>query len=269
MILFLSLMAVLPMMADHVVEIERMEVEKKQKGGFSTAWVDFPVGTDSPVRRAVIDFIYERMGRNTAIDIAYPPNTCDAPTFRTFLDNYMSVLCRLTAESQQEYAEWSAQEGETYEVDWFETFSILKVAETDRYVSYACYSGEFCGGAHDNRGSVAVTIRKADGKRIEDIFKEDVEEDIQPLLWKYLVASFEWEDEEELKKEIGNFLEANYGDRSHLHLPSGSIYLAPDGIHLLYDPLEVCFWSMGDPEVVIPYAAARPFLTQETLLIEN
>ena len=149
-------------------------------------------------------------------------------------------------------------------MSWFRNFSILKVAETDRYVSYACYDGEFCGGAHDNRGSEARTFRKSDGAAV-DIFveDEDVTERMQGVLWKYLTDSNEEGDAKEFAQEIGDFLEANYGNREWLHLPGNSIYLAPDGVHLEYAPLEISFWHMGSQEIVIPYEAAKPFLTAE------
>lgn len=38
--------------------------------------------------------------------------------------------------------------------------------------------------------------------------------------------------------------------------------MAPDGIHIMYQPLEICFWP-GEPEIVIPFDEAKPFLTDE------
>ncbi len=254
--------------ADNVLHVAEIKVEKEQKGGFSHAWVHFPTDDDSPVRRAIIDFIFQCMHSFSNADIDYPSNTCDEKTFKDFLDNYTDSLCLFCAIDQQEYAAFCAESGEVYEVPWFRNFSIQKVSETERYVSYACYDGEFCGGAHDNRGSVAKTFRKSDGAAI-DIFEEDEEEDedvtdrMQDILWKYLALSVEAVDSKEYSKQIGDFLEANYGNRERLCLPGGSIFLAPDGVHLEYQPLVISFWAMGEPIIVIPYEAAKPFLTAE------
>ena len=251
-------------MADNNLNIVQIEVEKEQKGGSSHVWVQFPNGADSPVRRAVIDFIFQCMHSFTNADIAYPSNTCDEEAFKTFLDNYTDTLCRVCAEDQQEYAADCAESGVVYEVTWFRNFSILKVAETDRYVSYACYDGEFCGGAHDNRGSKTMTFSKSDGTAV-DIFveDEDLTDRMQGVLWKYLIKSEEEIDAKKFAQEIGDFLEANYGNRERLHLPGNNVYLAPDGVHLEYPPLEISFWAMGSQEIVIPYEAAQPFLTSE------
>lgn len=248
--------------ADNDLTVVEIEVEKKQKGGFSHEWVHFPTGADSQVRRAVIDFIFQCMQSFLNADIDYPSNTCDEKVFKTFLDHYADTLSLFCSKDQQEYAAYCAESGEVYEVPWFRNFSILKVAETDRYVSYACYDGEFCGGAHDNRESVAKTFSKSDGA-VVDIFvdDEDLADRMQGVLWKYLIASEGADDAEEYAKEIGDFLEANYGNREHLHLPGDCIFLAPDGVHLQYSPLEISFWAMGEQEIIIPYEAAKPFLT--------
>lgn len=250
--------------AENSLNVVEMEVEKEQKGGSSHVWVHFPTDADSPLRRAIIDFIFQRMHTFLNADIAYPSNTCDEGAFKAFLDNYTDILCQYWAQDQQEYAAYCAESGEVYEVPWYKNFSILKVSETERYVSYACYDGEFCGGAHANRETVAMTFSKADGSAI-DIFSddEDVEDRMQGILWKYLTAPEETDDAKEYAKEIGDFLEANYGNRERLHLPGDSMFLAPDGVHLQYAPLEISFWAMGELEIVIPYEAAKPFLTPE------
>ena len=257
-------------MAGNVLSIVEMDAEKEQKGGSSHVWVHFPTGADSPTRRAVIYFIFHSMHFYLEADMEYPPLTCDEQTFRSFLDDYTEALCQVYSTDQQEYAAECAASGEVYDVPWYRNISLLKVAETDHYVSYACYDGEFCGGAHDNRGSIATTIRKSDGVALDDIFIEDADDSdqLQAILWKYLIATEET-DQKEFAERIGDFLEANYGNRERLHLPGDSMYLAPDGVHLLYAPLEICFWDMGEIEVVIPYDAAKPYLTPEAARLAN
>ena len=253
-------------MADNTISICQVAYEKEQPGGSSDVRVDFPLGADSPVRRAIIDYIFESLHGYPGVDIDYPLNTCDESTFKAFLEQFTTTLCQITADDQKEFAATFSDEDEpSYVTDWFSNLSILKVADTDQYVSYAVYTGEFCGGAHDNRGSSAITIRKTDGKRLNDIFVEDAEDNMQQLLWQYLIASEQPGDVKEYVESINDFLEANYSQRGHLHIPYGSIYLAPDGVHIEYQPLEICFWHMGAPDITIPYDAAKPFLTTEAV----
>ena len=278
-LLWIAIIA-LPVMADGTLTFNSIECEKEQPGATSQVTVQFPIGNDSPLRRGIIDYIYQNlrtMGNLSVLreedplapadkDVHFPSNTCDETSFRTFLDQLTAVVCKLTSNDQQEYASSLAEDGGTYEVKWFENRFIGIVAETDAYVSCVTYWGEFCGGAHDNRGSNATTIRKSDGKPIDRIFKEDMEEDMQPLLWKYLIISKNTDNPEEYRAEIRKFLKANYGNSERLLLPEGTSYLAPDGVHILYQPLEICFWP-GEPEIIIPYSAAKPFLTKEAVKI--
>ena len=41
-------------------------------------------------------------------------------------------------------------------------------------------------------------------------------------------------------------------------------YLAPDGVYILYQPLEICFWP-GEPVIVIPIDEAKPYLSSEAV----
>lgn len=277
-ILFWMAIMTLPVMADGTLTFNSIECEKEQPGATSQVTVQFPTGNDSPLRRAIIDYIYQNlrtMGFLSILreegplapsdkDVHFPSNTCDETSFRTLLEEVTAIVCKLTSDDQQEYARSLGEDGETYEAKWFENKFIGIEAETDAYVSCVTYWGEFCGGAHDNRGSNATTIRKSDGKTIARIFKEDVEEDMQPLLWKYLIISENPDNAEEYRAEIRKFLKANYGNSEYLPLPEGTSYLAPDGVHILYQPLEICFWP-GEPEIIIPYSAAKPFLTKEAV----
>ena len=49
---------VLPSMADGTLTFNSIECEKEQPGATSQVTVQFPIGNDSPLRRAIIDYIY-------------------------------------------------------------------------------------------------------------------------------------------------------------------------------------------------------------------
>ena len=262
LMLFLAVNAVNGV-ADDTVATENIQSESSLPHVTAEMAVDFPVGNDSQLRRAILGFIFDRCQEiYEGVEVERPSNSCNAKEFKAFLDNYTSTLCRLSAEDRKECADALAEEGETYEADWFSNLYINKTADTDLYVSYTTYNTDFSGGGHDNRMSEAVTIRKSDGAVISSIFVEDAEEKMQDVLWKYLIASEEPEDPVEYRAEINRFLEANYGRGNYLMLPTGSIYLAPDGVYILYSTQEICFWP-GEPVIVIPYEVAKPFLTKE------
>ena len=248
--------------ADYTVEISDVEVESSLPNVTSEVSVDFPTGSDSPVRRAIIDFIYNQFQDiYQGVEVEHPSNNCSEAEFKAYLEKFNKTLCQLTAEDRKEsFAD--SDGGEAGEAAWYSNLYINKVADTDLYVSYTTYHVDFSGGAHEERGTDAVTIRKSDGAVISSIFADNVEEKMQPLLWKYLIASENPEDPDEYRAEINRFLEANYGHSDYLHLPGDNAYLAPDGVYILYQPLEICFWP-GEPVIVIPLDEAKPYLTGE------
>ena len=249
--------------ADNTVTITDIEFEKELPYASSRVSAEFPLGEDGLLRRAIIDYILEGC-RTTypGVQIEQPSNTCDEPTFKKYLEDYTTVLCQLCAEDHQDYVNSLDEEDKPYEVAWYSYISFQKEADTDQYVSYTVYHGTFTGGALPESGSEAVTISKADGIKIDSIFKEGAEEEMQPLLWKYLLISEEPEDPEEYIAGINQFLEANYGDKDHLPIPYSSTFLAPDGVHLQYQPFEIGFWPI-EPIVVIPFDEVKPFLADE------
>lgn len=267
-ILLLWGVATLTATADNTVSVSDIEVESSLPNVTSEVSVDFPVGTDSQLRRSIIDFIYGQFQSiYQGVEVEHPSNTCSEADFKSYLEKFNKTLCQLTAEDRKEsFADGG--EGESDEAAWYSNLYINKVADTDQYVSYTTYHVDFSGGAREERGTDAVTIRKSDGAVISRIFSEDVEEKMQPLLWKYLIASENPEDPAEYRAEINRFLQANYGNSDYLHLPADNAYLAPDGVYILYQPLEICFWP-GEPVIVIPPDEAKPFLTSEAAQLLN
>ena len=250
--------------ADNTVEISDIGVENSLPNVTSQVSVDFPIGNDSPVRRSIIDFIYDQFqGIYQGVEVQHPSNSCSEADFKAYLDKFNKTLCQLTEEDRKEsFAD--SDGGESGEAAWYSNLYINKVADTDQYVSYTTYHVDFSGGAHEERGTYAVTIRKSDGAVISSIFADNVEEKMQPLLWKYLIASENPEDPDEYRAEINRFLEANYGSSDYLPLPGENAYLAPDGVYILYQPLEICFWP-GEPVIVIPVDEAKPYLSSEAV----
>lgn len=241
----------------------------EQPGASSEVSVDFPVDVKEPVRAAVLEYIYDALRAFKSDLMPEDPSMkyCTEATFKTVISDFAETLASWYGREQQEYAASLAEEGETYETEWYIHISINKAAETPQYVSYASYYGDYQGGAHGGRFSDGVTIRKSDGKRIKDIFRDGVESQMQPLLWKYLLAEMSSEEE---KQEYRNEIMTYLGDQSKKDVPLASVsYLAPDGIHLEYQSYEIGPWSLGAPNIVIPVSEALPYLTKKAARLVN
>ena len=112
----------IPAMADDTLTFDHIECEKERPGATSHITVQFPIGNDSPLRRAIIDYIYQNLKsgiigvqheNGTKDRIQFPPNTCDESTFSAFLDQLTAIVCVLTSNDQQECAMSLAEDGET------------------------------------------------------------------------------------------------------------------------------------------------------------
>ena len=235
--------------------------EMEYPGATSKVSVDFPIDVQEPLRSAIVSYILERLESHKAEVLQLPTAKCDEPTFNEFLSEYAENLAKSYGEEQREYAESQRELGEEYNVTFYVNIYIPKTAETDQYVSYAYYFGDFEGGVHGERYSDGVTIRKRDGKRIEDIFKDDVEEAIQPLLWKAILASDDADgDSSEYRKGIEDYLHMEKLEL--LPLPSVA-FLTPESVHIEYQYYQICPWAQGAPTAEIPISEVLPFLTKE------
>ena len=131
--IFWTVFTALPASADNTVNISNIESKKEQIGATAQISVEFPIGADNPTRRSIIDYIYENLRTMGSIsvlreegplppadkDVQFPSNNCDETTFRTFLDQLTTVVCKLTSGDQQEYAHSLEEDGESYQVKWF------------------------------------------------------------------------------------------------------------------------------------------------------
>ena len=81
---------------------------------------------------------------------------------------------------------------------------------------------------------------------------------MQPLLKK--VAAEQGDLEEYLKY-------LKHLEREDIPLPEEDAWLQPDGVHIQYQPYEICTWVMGMPEFVIPAKDAQPFISKEASLL--
>lgn len=140
----------------------------------------------------------------------------------------------------------------------FYNIEIKLVADTKEYVSYSINEQLFTGGEHGMYHTRHVTIRKSDGKPLTNILQREKESQMQPLLKK--VAAEQGDLEEYLKY-------LKHLEREDIPLPEEDAWLQPDGVHIQYQPYEICTWVMGMPEFVIPAKDAQPFISKEASLL--
>ena len=144
------------------------------------------------------------------------------------------------------------------------TYSIIKLYETKRYVTYHYTTFEYGGGMHGYTTEVGFTFRKSDGKQIKLLENTDSPELAQ--LIKEGIKSFfaGGPDKAMTDEEVLEFLFAeDTDDLANIPLPLNAPYLSDTGVVFLYTQYEIAPYSSGIITFEVPFAKISPFLTQE------
>ena len=146
------------------------------------------------------------------------------------------------------------------------THSIIKLAETDRYITYFYRTFDYAGGIHGYTTAVGFTFRKSDGKQISLLADTDSPEFAQ-LIKKGVKQNFADGSEEEMSDEdVLEFLfTVDVEELNRLPLPGNPPYLSETGLVFLYTQYEIAPYSSGMITFEIPFKDIRPFLTPEAL----
>lgn len=144
--------------------------------------------------------------------------------------------------------------------DWTVLIEIHLKANTDDYVSFLASMWEDVGGYNPTIWQVPTTIRKSDGLPVENILKRDREDHVQYTLRKLY-----------MEQHPGTTIFNGDENDQKLRFPVEEPWLAPDGLHLLYNPGEIFGLPHDTSELVIPISDAMPCISKESkiLLINN
>lgn len=144
------------------------------------------------------------------------------------------------------------------------TYSIIKLHETKRYVTYHYTTFEYGGGIHGYTTEVGFTFRKSDGKQIPLL--QDTESPEFATILKEGVKSFfaGGPDQTITDEEVLEFLFASEVDElDNIPLPGNSPYLSDTGVVFLYTQYEIAPYSSGIITFEVPFKDIMPFLTEE------
>ena len=144
--------------------------------------------------------------------------------------------------------------------DWTVVIEFRLKADTDDYISFLASMLEDVGGFNSTTWQVPTSIRKSDGLPIENIFKREREDHMQFTLRKLYMS----------QHPNTNIFNGDDNDQK-LRFPVEEPWLAPDGLHLIYNPGELFGLPHDCSELVIPISEALPCISKESkiLLINN
>ena len=144
------------------------------------------------------------------------------------------------------------------------TYSIIKLHETKRYVTYHYHTFEYGGGMHGYTTEVGFTFRKSDGKQIKLLENTDSPE-LAQLIKEGIKSFFAGSPDKTISdEEVLEYLFAeDVDDLDNIPLPLNAPYLSDTGVVFLYTQYEIAPYSSGIITFEVPFAKISPFLTQE------
>lgn len=124
-------------------------------------------------------------------------------------------------------------------------------------LTYRIDYNEYTGGAHGIYTSTFLNLdlRTYTPIRIEELFKEESEEELSKLLWTQLMKDNKVSTREELE-------EMGYGATGDL-APTDNFYLTSTGITFHYNVYDIAPFSMGATEISLPYDAMATLMSDD------
>lgn len=124
-------------------------------------------------------------------------------------------------------------------------------------LTYRIDYNEYTGGAHGIYTSTFLNLdlRTYTPIRLEELFKEESEEELSKLLWTQLMKDNKVSTREELE-------EMGYGATGDL-APTDNFYLTSTGITFHYNVYDIAPFSMGATEISLPYDAMATLMSDD------
>lgn len=140
--------------------------------------------------------------------------------------------------------------------------NLTKKAETDKYITYNCFSYAYLAGAHGSSFDQSFNIVKATGKLLTESVDTTQVKKLQSILRKGIISYLNKYNKEDpvYDKNLNEYL---FIENGIIPLPAHTPCLTKDGVHFTYQQYEIGPYAMGVVEFTIPYAEMKPYLTAE------
>ena len=222
--------------------VDSIRLSMKDKAGSVEVYVDYPSGHSRADEEAKM-FIRKQLFGDK------PVKTADNA------EDMARRYCELTIQNFKSSLEQVNMTGVNNENSPEEGVEIHLVYQSEKVITYeATHYAYFTGGGHGTYGTQGISIRRADGKRLNRIISD--ERGVMRLIKQGLMTYFGVNDEAALADYCTVPLEV-------LPLPAHPPYLLEDGVRFQYNVYDICRFDDGDPWFTIPYDSIMPYLTEE------
>lgn len=144
-----------------------------------------------------------------------------------------------------------------YSITFLFERSVKKGDENAKYVTFISSQDDFQGGAHGMYAYNAATFRKSDGKKFGWDMLANKNNPQFRQLFTTAVKQYMKKDLGMSDADIREFMDG----KRNVDLPTTAPYFAKTGVTFVYQFYELGSYSMGMPEVTIPYAQIKAYLT--------
>ena len=223
--------------------------------------IDYPKSNDL-LGKAIAEFISEKLGGTYEEDLSKGQEV---------IDYYGDKLKAELKENRKNDLEDGMEED--YINGYSNDFSIKKIYETDRLVTFLLEHSIYLNGAHGVDYVYGQTFRKSDGRRFDAEMMRNLDHSDMYQIRKEGIREYfqgadidadpgteneqKYIDDEELKEYIITEDNINF-----MPMPRHAPYVTKKGITFSYQPYEISFYAAGAPEFTVPLKKMKPFLTQ-------
>lgn len=205
--------------------------------------IEHPTDTTSLLSKTIIEYLSETLGGTFSGNYSSPKNVMSFYHGNTYKD------------MKEDYESMKEIRNEDIKLEWDAT--LIKKAETEKYVTYTYQCEQYNGGAHGMHTLHGITIRKSDCRRIGwETVRDYQNEKMQEQLRKGLKGYFNVSTDEELKSML--FPEVSLYS---LPQPQCPPLFTPEGIMFVYNSYEIAPYAAGKPMFTIPYDELKDFMT--------
>lgn len=142
---------------------------------------------------------------------------------------------------------------------------IMKLNETDRYVTYYSSFYTYSGGAHGMASEYGTTFDKKSGVMLRNVLNPKDVKALQPILRAGVESYFRggYEKENDVESRVKEDMDGLSLENSIIPLPGNGVYLSPDGVVFIYGFYEIGAYAIGMPTFTVPYKKIGKFLSPE------
>ena len=257
------------LIADSVVKKKDVPLVVDSIGkSYSTKKVDvdlaysFPVSGPQPLVDSLRAYLSSEM---VWVGDSYSDEDVESKPYSNFADG--KGMINYYAKNAYKSISKTLDEIDDPEVDWKPAISmfVMKLNETDRYVTYYSTFYTYSGGAHRMASEYGATFDKKTGVMLRNVLSPKDIKALQPILRAGVESYFRgwYKKENDVESRVKEDMDGLSLENGIIPLPENGVYLSPEGVVFIYGFYEIGAYAIGMPTFTVPYKKIGKFLSPE------